>query len=79
MGNNNMCFVLNSLEEGERLDGLTKEDIEQFKGSWKIMRLRPDKPANSRRTAESVWESISNPVEPEEIIDVTEDLKSIFG
>lgn len=43
------------------------------------MRLRPDKPANARRTADSVWESISNPVDTQEIIEVTEDLKSIFG
>ena len=42
------------------------------------MRLRPDKSANAKKTADSVWESITNPVDPQDIIDVTEDLKSFF-
>lgn len=57
---------------------MSDEDKERYKGSWKIMRLRPDKLANAKKTAESVWESIQNPVDPQDIIDVTEGLKDVF-
>ena len=50
---------------------LTPQDYHQYKGSWRIMRTRPDKPANAKRTAASVWTSILNPISKEALIGVT--------
>ena len=46
---------------------LLDDDYENeiFKGSFRIMRFRDDKPANAKKTAISVWHSIKNPIEKE--------------
>jgi len=53
---------------------LSEEDVEKFKGGWKILRLRIDKGANALKTAHSVQESIDNPIEAEDLIGVTRGL-----
>ena len=52
--------------------------MESLKGAWVIMRQRFDKDSNAIKTADSVMESIKNPVEAAVLIDISASLKDLY-
>lgn len=71
-------LALNQLPAGERESSLSADDRATHRGGWAVMRQRFDKDANALRTADSVLESIKNPVDAADLASITESLREQF-
>ena len=73
--------VLADLNEAnlDNVEGFNEDESEMMVG-WNILRQRTDKVANAIKTAESIIDTIRNPVEEPDLKDLLEDLADVtFG